>query len=187
MEVRDPKVPQSVPKALSKQDAFDMLEGAEYLGRASESRPWTGKRDAALLTLLYGCGLRISEALALKRSDVRAARRGQLVINGKGNRQRVVPVLLEVAEALSDYLAACPYSHDPLFLGSRGGPYHPRMAQDMVVRVRMALDLPTTATPHSLRHSFATHLLAARRGSALDPGVARACLDLDDAAIHGCG
>ena len=137
-----------------------MLEGAEYLGRTSESRRWTGKRDAALLTLVYGCGLRISEALALKRSDVRAARRGHLVIKGKGNAERVVPVLLEVAEALSDYLAVCPYGHDPLFLGTRGGPYHPRMAQDMMVRIRMALDLPTTATPHSLRHSFAAHLLA---------------------------
>jgi integrase/recombinase XerC len=161
LEARAPKVPQSVPKALSRQDAFDMLEGAEYLGRASGCRPWNGKRDVALLTLLYGCGLRISEALALKRSDVRAARRGHLVIKGKGNTERVVPVLLEVAEALSDYLAACPYSHDPLFLGSHGGPYHPRMAQDMVVRLRMALGLPETATPHSLRHSFATHLLGA--------------------------
>ena len=138
-----------------------MLEGAEYLGRASGCRPWNGKRDVALLTLLYGCGLRISEALALKRSDVRAARRGHLVIKGKGNTERVVPVLLEVAEALSDYLAASPYRHDPLFLGSHGGPYHPRMAQDMVVRIRMALGLPETATPHALRHSFATHLLAA--------------------------
>ena len=124
-----------------------MLEGADYLGRASGCRPWNGKRDVALLTLLYGCGLRLSEALALKRSDVRAARRGQLVINGKGNRQRVVPVLLEVAEALSDYLAASPYRHDPLFLGSYGEPYHPRMAQDMVVRLRRRSAFPRPLRP----------------------------------------
>ena len=83
-----------------------------------------------------------------------------MIINGKGNEQRMVAVLLEVAEALSDYVAVCPYNRDPLFLGSRGGPYHPRLVQDMVVRVRMALDLPESTTPHSLRHSFATHLPA---------------------------
>jgi integrase/recombinase XerC len=105
--------------------------------------------------------LRLGEALALKRSDLHAIRRGQLVINGKGNKQRMVPVLGTVAEVVQEYVAACPYSDDPLFLGSRGGPLHPRIVQDMVVRVRMALGLPETTTPHSLRHSFATHLLAA--------------------------
>jgi integrase/recombinase XerC len=95
----------------------------------------------------------------ITRSDLQAMLRGQLVINGKGNKQRMVPVLETVAEAVEEYVAACPYDHDP-FLESHGGPYNPRLVQDMVVRLRIRLGLPETTTPHSLRHSFATHLLA---------------------------
>jgi integrase/recombinase XerC len=124
-------------------------------------RPWIAKRDRALLPLFYGCGLRLAEALSLKRADVSAAQSGRLVITGKGNKDRMVPVLPVVAEALADYLAACPYRHDPLFLGSRGGPFHPRLVQQLMERLRLALGLPATATPHSLRHRFATHLLGA--------------------------
>ena len=124
--LRNPKVPQSIPKALSRQDAFDALEGAEYLSRSSqllEHRSWVGASvTPASLTLLYGCGLRLGEALALKRSDLHAIRRGQLVINGKGNKQRMAPVLETVAEVVQEYVAACPYSDDPLFLGSRRTP-----------------------------------------------------------------
>jgi integrase/recombinase XerC len=154
--LRNPKVPHSVPRALSRQDAFDVLEGVEYVS----SKPWIAKRDVALLSLLYGCGLRLAEALSLKRSDAVAAQKGQMIITGKGNRQRMVPVLPFVAEALEDYLVASPYIRDPLFRGSRGGPLHPRIVQEMVVRLRMNFGLPETTTPHALRHSFATHLLA---------------------------
>ena len=154
--LRNPKVPQSVPRALSRQDAFDALEGVEYVS----SKPWIAKRDTALMALFYGCGLRLAEALSLKHADVAAAQKGQLVITGKGNKQRMVPVLPFVAEALADYLATCPFKGDPLFRGSRGGPLHPRIVQETMMRVRQHWGLPDTATPHALRHSFATHLLA---------------------------
>jgi integrase/recombinase XerC len=154
--LRNPRLPHSLPRALSRQDAFDALEGVEYVS----SKPWIAKRDTALLCLLYGCGLRLAEALSLKRADVVAAQRGRLIITGKGNRQRMVPVLPFVAEALEDYVVASPFTRDPLFRGSRGGPLHPRIVQEMVVRLRMELGLPETTTPHALRHSFATHLLA---------------------------
>jgi integrase/recombinase XerC len=122
-------------------------------------RPWNGKRDIALLTLLYACGLRLGEALSLKRADLAGVRSGRLVVAGKGNKQRVVPVLAIVADALAEYVGACPYSHDPLFLESRGGPYHPRLVQGLMQCLHLNLGLPETATPRSLRHSFATHLL----------------------------
>jgi integrase/recombinase XerC len=153
--LRNPKVPQSVPRALSRQDAFDALEGVEYVS----SKPWIAKQDAALMALFYGCGLRLAEALSFKRSDAVAAQRGQLMIMGKGNKQRMVPVLPYVAEALEDYLVIRPLTGDPLFRGSRGGPLHPRIVQDMMRRLRQFVGLPENATPHSLRHSFATHRL----------------------------
>ena len=114
-----------------------------------------------MLTLLYGCGLRISEALGLPRA---AAPLGeQITITGKGNKQRLVPVLPAVRQAIADYLAACPYPlppDGPLFVGARGGPLSPRIVQRQMETLRRALGLPETATPHALRHSFATHLLA---------------------------
>ena len=154
--LRNPKLPRAVPKALSEAEAIDALAN---IGELS-NEPWIAKRDAALLTLLYGCGLRLGEALSLTRADVKAARSGRLTVTGKGRKQRIVPVLAIVAAALDDYLAASPFKHDPLFLGARGGALHPRIVQDRLQRLRLLLGLPATATPHALRHSFATHLLA---------------------------
>jgi integrase/recombinase XerC len=154
--MRNPKAPKPVPKALTTAEATDALDG---IGELSDE-PWIAKRDTALLTLLYGCGLRLGEALSLARADLRAARAGHLTVTGKGRKQRRLPVLPIVAAALDDYAAACPYRHDPLFLGARGGPLNPRIVQDRLQRLRLLLGLPATATPHALRHSFATHLLA---------------------------
>jgi integrase/recombinase XerC len=158
LALRAPKLPRSVPKALTVTDAAEMI-GAPADMVASV---WQAKRDVAVLTLLYGCGLRISEALGLKRSD---APQGDLItITGKGQKQRVVPVLPAVRAAIADYLAACPYAlsgDGPLFVGARGGPLAPRPVQRRMEALRTALGLPETATPHALRHSFATHLLGA--------------------------
>jgi len=156
LTMRNPRTARSVPKALTAAEVDDALDG---IGELSDE-PWIAKRDAALLTLLYGCGLRLGEALSLARADLRAARAGYLTVTGKGRKQRRLPVLPIVAEALDDYVAACPYRHDPLFLGARGGPLNPRIVQDRLQRLRLLLGLPDTATPHALRHSFATHLLA---------------------------
>jgi integrase/recombinase XerC len=147
-----------VPKALSEAEAAAALAGAAQMAR----RPWEGKRDTAILTLLYGCGLRIAEALSLRRREAPLAA-GNLPITGKGGKTRLVPVLPAVAEAIRDYVAACPHrlSPDgPLFVGTRGGPLHPRLVQGKMAELRAALALPDDATPHALRHSFATHLLA---------------------------
>jgi integrase/recombinase XerC len=154
--VRTPRLPKSVPKALSEDEAAQSLETIEGLAL----QPWMGKRDLALLTLLYGCGLRLGEALGLTRAQ--APRGDSLTVTGKGNKQRVVPVLPIVRAALEDYLAHCPWQlapDAPLFVGARGGPLNPGVVQRQVRRLRAALGLPDSATPHALRHSFATHLL----------------------------
>jgi integrase/recombinase XerC len=131
--------------------------------RAGEERePWILARDSAVLALLYGSGLRISEALGLRRSDA-PGERDAVTVTGKGNKQRMVPVLRPVAELISDYVALCPYDlpgDGPLFIGARGKALSPRIIQLAMERLRGALGLPDTATPHALRHSFATHLLA---------------------------
>ncbi|MGO8921090.1 MAG: tyrosine recombinase XerC [Stellaceae bacterium] len=155
--VRTPKLPRSVPKALSADDADTALDAAE-----DARAPWIGKRDVAILTLLYGCGLRLGEALGLTRRQAPVAP-GPLTVTGKGNKTRQVPVLPQVAEAVAGYLALCPYRlapEEPLFLGARGGPLHPRLVQKKMQELRAQLGLPEKATPHALRHSFATHLLA---------------------------
>ena len=154
--LRSPKLPYSVPKPLTIQDAAGSLDAA------AATNKWKGKRDTAILTLLYGCGLRLSEALGLSRGE--APLGDMLVITGKGSKQRLVPVLPAVREAVVDYLAACPFmlpKDGPLFVGSRGGPLNPRIVQRQMAALRGFLDLPDTATPHALRHSFATHLLGA--------------------------
>ncbi len=157
LALRNPKLPRPVPKALTSAEAIDAIEGVSDLA----SQPWIAKRDVAMLTLLYGCGLRLGEALSLKRADLVSARSGRLVITGKGRKQRVVPVLPVVASALADYAEALPFRGDPLFRGARGGPLNPRLVQGLLQRLRLLLGLPASATPHALRHSFATHLLAA--------------------------
>jgi integrase/recombinase XerC len=161
--LRAPKLPHSVPKPLSVADAAEIVDAP--IGQVASGpikSVWQAKRDVAVLTLLYGCGLRISEALGLKRSE--APRGEPLTITGKGQKQRMVPVLPVVREAIEDYLAACPYAlaaDGPLFVGARGGPLSPRLVQLRMEALRGALGLPETATPHALRHSFATHLLGA--------------------------
>jgi integrase/recombinase XerC len=156
--LRAPKLPRGVPKPLSVDDAVTVVEAAgDFLPSA-----WQGKRDIAILTLLYGCGLRISEALGLTRSE--APRGETLMVVGKGRKDRMVPVLPAVREAIADYLAACPYplpAEGPLFVGARGGPLSPRLMQRQMQNLRRMLGLSETATPHALRHSFATHLLGA--------------------------
>ena len=156
--VKSPKLPKPVPKALSEEDAQTALDSVGDF----ESEIWVGKRDLAVLTLLYGAGLRISEALSLSRGEAPVAP-GTLTISGKGGKQRLVPILPAVAEAVSSYLAACPHAlsaSDPLFVGVRGGPLHSRLVQGGMMRLRAAMGLPEHASPHALRHSFATHLLA---------------------------
>ncbi len=133
--------------------------------RAGEERdPWIFARDAAVLALLYGSGLRIGEALALKRGDIPAPGCGDVItVIGKGSKPRMVPVLAQVTKLAAEYIALCPYelaAEGPLFIGARGGPLSPRVVQLAMARLRGALGLPETATPHALRHSFATHLLA---------------------------
>lgn len=155
--VRTPKTPKSLPKALTVEDALELVDLVEDLA----NEPWVGKRDRALLMLLYGCGLRIAEALELDVKDVPTG--DTMVVTGKGNKQRVVPVLPQVAQAMRDYLKASPYpmtAESPLFLGVRGKRLQAGVAQAMVREARAYLQLPDSATPHALRHSFATHLLS---------------------------
>ena len=156
--VHTPKVARGLPRPLSETDALSAVHTVEALSEA----PWIGKRDKALLALLYGCGLRLGEALALTRRQV--AERDALIVTGKGGKQRLVPVLAAVSASIGAYLAACPFDHGPdgpLFFGARGGALDPGVAQRQMRRLRALMRLPETATPHALRHSFATHLLAA--------------------------
>ena len=161
--LRTPKLPRSLPKPLNAGEALEAVAAVGDLAR----QDWIGKRDIAVLTLLYGCGLRISEALGLRRGDIPAGTNSEamplLRITGKGGKTRMVPILPVVIEAIRDYLAICPFgaaADDPLFFGARGGPLQPRLIQGAMQDLRARLGLPETATPHALRHSFATHLLA---------------------------
>jgi len=160
--VRAPKVAKTLPKPLPIASARRVADSDL---RAGEERdPWVLARDAAVLALLYGSGLRISEALGLRRGQVPAPGEGDsITVTGKGNKTRMVPVLSQVLELVAAYVAACPYdlpAKGPLFVGAKGGPLSPRIIQLTMERLRGALDLADTATPHALRHSFATHLLA---------------------------
>ncbi|WP_240796860.1 tyrosine recombinase XerC [Terasakiella sp. SH-1] len=163
--VRTPKQTQAVPKALSQQEAVVSMDAIEGLsdGDWHESRglSWIAKRDAAVLTLLYGCGLRIGEALSLKQKDAPTCDVMRIV--GKGKKERLVPVLPLVIEAIKAYREACPFElkqRDALFVGARGKPLDPGVIQRQIRKLRPLLNLPENATPHALRHSFATHLLA---------------------------
>ncbi len=157
--VRAPKVGKTLPKPLAIAAAKRV---ADTKSRAGDTRePWILARDAAVLGLLYGSGLRISEALSLKRKDFSA--RDTITVIGKGNKTRMVPVLPQVAKLIADYIALCPLAlpdNGPLFVGARGGELSPRVVQLAMATMRGALGLPDSATPHALRHSFATHLLA---------------------------
>ncbi|AWK87441.1 tyrosine recombinase XerC [Azospirillum thermophilum] len=166
--VGTPRVKRPMPRPLTVIDADRLLEEAEQ----EPEEPWIGKRDRALFTVLYGCGLRISEALGLPRRD---APLGELLrVTGKGRKERVVPVLPAVTEAVRAYLDVCPFAlgpDDPLFVGVRGKRLNPAVAQRQMQHLRHLMGLPDSATPHALRHSFATHLLA-------DGGDLRAIQDL---------
>ena len=157
--IRPPRTARALPKPVSAQDAMEITKGDMVM----EQEAWIEARNTAVLTLLYGAGLRISEALSL--TGATAPKRGTktMRILGKGRKERIVPLLPVVCEAIEIYLKACPYAisaDGPLFLGARGGPLNPRMIQLAMEKLRGALGLPDTATPHALRHSFATHLLA---------------------------
>jgi integrase/recombinase XerC len=157
--VRGPKRPHHLPKALNVEDARDLIDPQSRAGEARE--PWILARDAAVLGLLYGAGLRISEALSLERAQAPIGAVDRVTILGKGGKTRTVPVIEPVRRLLEGYLALCPYelSGGPLFVGARGERLQPRIVQLAVQRMRGALGLPDSATPHALRHSFATHLL----------------------------
>ncbi len=158
--LRSPKVARSLPKALPAQAARALVD---VESRAGDSRPdWILARDAAVLSLLYGAGLRISEALSIKRQDAPVGSDDTLTVVGKGRKTRSVPVIAPVQRAVATYLELCPYAlpaDGPLFIGAKGGPLSARVIQLAVAELRGALGLPETATPHALRHSFATHLL----------------------------
>ena len=160
--VRTPKLPRTLPKPLAINDAKRIADTDLRAGEARE--PWIIARDAAVLGLLYGSGLRIAEALSLKRKHAPLPGVGDsLTVTGKGNKARMVPVLPQVAKLIADYVALCPLAlpgDGALFVGARGGPLGPRIVQLAMARLRGALGLPDSATPHALRHSFATHLLA---------------------------
>lgn len=146
-----------LPRPLNEDDARAVIAAAP--DEASGPPSWTALRDTALLTLLWGAGLRISEALSLRWSDAPLGDR--LRVRGKGGKFRDTPIIEAVREAVEAYRAVCPYADGPLFYAARGGALSPRLAQRAMAARRTALGLPETATPHALRHSFATHLLAA--------------------------
>ena len=153
--VHSPKLPRTLPRPLSEIDAARAIVDA-----GEDDEPWLAARNAALITLLYGTGLRISEALSLKRGDAPLGE--TLTILGKGSKERSVPVIAAVREAVDTYAGICPFAGErgsPLFLSRRGKPMSPREAQALMQRMRGRLGLSPTATPHALRHSFATHLL----------------------------
>jgi integrase/recombinase XerC len=160
--IRAPKIAKSLPKPLQMASAKRLTDADERAGETRET--WILARDAAVMALLYGSGLRISEALSLKRRDVPRPGEGDvLIVTGKGNKTRMVPVLQNVLGLIDEYAAMCPYplaAERPIFVGARGGPLSPRIIQLTMERLRGALGLPDSATPHALRHSFATHLLS---------------------------
>lgn len=158
LSTRSPKFQKKLPRPLAVDAARAMIDTVEIQARD----PWIAARDVAVVTLLYGCGLRISEALGLTGADVPLP--ATLRILGKGGKERLVPVIPAARVAVDAYLRACPFppeSDQPIFRGARGGPLYPRAIQTVMARSRMQLGLPATATPHAMRHSFATHLLNA--------------------------
>ncbi len=152
-----PKKDKILPRSLEINQAFELIEEAPNF----ENQNWQQLRDIAIFTLLYGCGLRISEAINTNIGDF--DNHDFLRIKGKRNKERIVPLLPEVVNTVNSYLEACPYSHnngDPVFLGARGERISPRIVERQMEKIRNYMGLPPNITPHSLRHSFATHLLA---------------------------
>jgi integrase/recombinase XerC len=160
--IRAPKIGKSLPKPIHIAAAKRLTDADERAGEERET--WILVRDAAVMALLYGSGLRISEALSLKRREVPLPGAGDvLTVTGKGNKTRMVPVLQNVLQLIADYVAICPHplpAEGPIFVGARGGPLNARIIQLTMARLRGALGLSDSATPHALRHSFATHLLS---------------------------
>lgn len=155
--VQGPKLPHRVPRPLTEEGAKSVIEAISDFAEEE----WVAARDIAVVSLLYGCGLRIAEALSLNGADV--PKGDTMRIMGKRNKERLVPVLPAVRDAIDRYMTLCPYAiteADPLFVGKRGGRLNPRAIQSTMQKVRIALGLPESATPHALRHSFATHLLS---------------------------
>lgn len=158
LSTRAPKFQKKLPRPLAEDAARAMIETVELQSTSS----WVAARDVAVVTVLYGCGLRISEALGLKGAD--APLPESLRIYGKGNKERIVPVIAAARDAVDAYLRLCPFTKEsdgPLFRGVRGGPLAPGAIQKAMAQARAQLGLPASATPHALRHSFATHLLSA--------------------------
>lgn len=158
LSIRAPRFKNGLPRPLDTDAAREVLDLVDQ----QSDEPWIAARDTAVITMLYGCGLRISEALSLTGADTPLA--DVLRIIGKGGKERLVPVLPVVQQAVAEYVRLCPYQltpQEPLFRGARGKALSARQIQKVMQQVRMQLGLPPTATPHALRHSFATHLLAA--------------------------
>ncbi|MEP1421469.1 MAG: tyrosine recombinase XerC [Erythrobacter sp.] len=156
--LRGPRLKKGLPRPVTPDDAVNIADLID--GTAAED--WIGARDRAVLLLMYGSGLRIAEALSLQGRDVPLGE--TLMVTGKGGKQRVVPILPITQEAVAEYSSQCPYPvapDEPLFRGAKGGPLASGMVQKAMAKARRALGLPDTATPHALRHSFATHLLSA--------------------------
>jgi integrase/recombinase XerC len=153
--LKSPKQPSSLPKALSQEQTTESLNEAAILAKS----PWLAMRDQALLYLLYGCGLRISEALSLKVKDLN---KNTLVIKGKGNKERIVPILQTIVDQINQYLELCPYNlgkEEFIFVGKQGKKLDPAVFQRQIRLLRNQLNLPESTTPHAFRHSFATHIL----------------------------
>ena len=158
--VKSPRIPKSLPRPMSQSDALQMIA----LAGDMSSHPWENLRNQALLVLIYGCGLRISEALNLSYGNRPKPDNISIRIMGKGKKQRDVPILPLIENAIQQYIQAAPFDFkddDPLFRGVRGGRFSARQVQMIVEKCRRSMGLPDTVTPHAFRHSFATHLLAA--------------------------
>ncbi len=156
-QLSSPKLPKVLPRSLDVNTTFEVIDKA----MEDASEPWIGIRDKAVFTLLYGCGLRISEALGLNVEDLESSE--FLKIRGKGGKDRYVPLLPIVVERIEKYMKNCPYRlsrGEPLFLGAKGERVKPRIIQRKLQKIRLELNLPSNITPHALRHSYATHLLA---------------------------